>query len=98
MLACTSDDLEVNKLYTMIRGDVMSYGSRVHLLEIPSEYGFQSYLFEELVPYEDEQSKKKYSEWFKNALDEAEMDIQEGRCCPADEVMERLHESIAKHS
>ena len=75
------DDLEVNKLYTMMRGEVMSYGSMVHLLEIPSEYGFQSYLFEELISYEDKQLKKKYSEWLKNALDEAEKDIQEEESC-----------------
>ena len=49
------DNLEKGKIYTFIRGEIKSYGAMVFLKEVSSQYGFQSYLFEELKPYNRKQ-------------------------------------------
>ena len=34
------DELEVGRQYTFVKGEVMSYGSMVHLEELPCKYGY----------------------------------------------------------
>lgn len=47
------DKLEVGKQYTFGKGEMMSYGAMVHLEELPCEYGYQAFLFEELQSYDE---------------------------------------------
>ena len=42
-----------------------------HLDEFPSENGYQSYLFEELQPYDAQILEEEYNNWLKERLDES---------------------------
>lgn len=73
------EELEVGRQYTFVKGEVKPYGSMAHLEELPCKYGYQSYLFEELQPYDEGILEEKYKAWLREKLDEAEIDRKERR-------------------
>ena len=90
--AFKEENLEVGKEYTFIKGEARSYGMMVHLAEVDEEYGygFQSYLFEEVEPYDKEVLKEKYSAWFLSELNKGMESIKNGPTYTPDEVREHL--------
>ena len=84
------DNLEKEKIYTFIRGEMKSYGAMVFLKEVSSQYGFQSYLFEELEPYNKEITGEAYEKWLNKELEMAEENIVKGRVYMLEEVREQL--------
>ncbi len=52
-------DLEVGQLYWIENLGIRSCGPQVYLYEILSKYGFWSYLFEELNPYDETAQQEK---------------------------------------
>lgn len=73
------EELQVGKQYTFVKGERMVYGLMVHLDELPCECGYQSYLFEELQPYDAKILERECNNWLKQKLDESEKAIKEGR-------------------
>lgn len=90
----TEEDLEIGKLYTFIGGSAESYGNMVYLEELPSKYGYQSYLFEEQFEYDEAIILQKHENWLHNELQKDENDIRCGRTYPAEEVFEKLRSEI----
>ena len=88
-------ELEVGKLYTTIKFEIMSYGSMVYVEEVPSNYGFQSYLFEELEPHDTKTFDDNYAQWLGNKLAESLEDIEQGRTASEEEVFRRLEEKYS---
>ena len=86
----TEEKLEEGKLYTFIGGVAESYGNMVFLEELPSEYGYQSYLFEELEPYDESILLHEQEKWLSSILEAGMEDIRAGRCVPADVALEEL--------
>ena len=80
----TEEDLEIGKLYTFIEGSAESYGNMVYLEEIPSKYGYQSYLFEELFEYDEAILLNEQRNWLMNELHKSREDIKYGRTLPAE--------------
>ena len=62
------NELEVGKTYTFIKGSAMAYGNMVFLREVPSRFGFQAYLFEELEVYDEEEYLREYLKWLVSQL------------------------------
>ncbi|MBR1509018.1 MAG: hypothetical protein IJ619_13565 [Eubacterium sp.] len=90
----TEEDLEIGKLYTFIGGSAESYGNMVYLEELPSKYGYQSYLFEEQFEYDEAIILQEQENWLHNELQKGENDIRCGRTYPAEEVFEKLRSEI----
>ena len=90
----TEEDLEIGKLYTFIGGSAESYGNMVYLEELPSKYGYQSYLFEEQFEYDEAIILQEQVNWLHNELHKGEYDIRCGRIYPAEEVFEKLRSEI----
>ena len=90
----TEEELEVGKLYSYVGGSAECYGNMVYLEELPSSYGYQSYLFEELEPYDEAILLHAQEQWLISELDKSEEDIRKGRCAPADEVHERIRSEL----
>lgn len=66
------DRLNVGQLYHLIDSDMKSIGEVVFLKEVPSRFGFQAYLFEEMEEYDDKIYKAGAYDWFqKNVVDVA---------------------------
>ena len=86
----TEEDLEIGKLYTFIEGSAESYGNMVYLEEIPSKYGYQSYLFEELFEYDEAILLSEQRNWLMNELHKSREDIKYGRPLPAEKAFEEL--------
>lgn len=86
------ENLEVGKEYTFIKGEAKPYGMMVHLAEVDEEhgYGFQSYLFEEVEPYDNEILKKEYSAWFFSELKKGEESIKNGKTYTPDEIRKHI--------
>ena len=66
-------ELEVGRQYTFARGEVMPYGSMVHLEELPCKFGYQAYLFVELQSYDEAVLEENYRVWLREKIIEAEM-------------------------
>ena len=90
------DELEVDKEYTFVNGEAMPYGLIVYLEELPCKYGYQSYLFEELRPYDEEILEENYKGWLREKLDKAEMSRKEGRVYSMDEFRAIVNELRGK--
>ncbi len=90
----TEDELEVGKLYSYVGGSAESYGNMVYLDDLPSKYGYQSYLFEELVSYDEAVLFQAQKEWMISLLKKGEESIRKGRTIPAEEVEEELMSQI----
>ena len=73
------EKLQVGKQYTFVKGEARCYGLMVHLDELPCKYGYQSYLFEELQPYDAKIFEREYNNWLKQKLEKSEKEIKEGR-------------------
>ena len=58
----------------------------VYLEELPSEYGHQSYLFEEIEPYDETILFREQEKWLSSMLEVGMKDVRAGRCVPADEA------------
>lgn len=82
-------ELQVGKQYTFVKGEARAYGLMVHLDEVPDMYGYQSYLFEELQPYDAQILKDEYNNWLKKKLEEGEKDMKEGRFCSLEEFRQK---------
>ena len=84
--------LEVGKEYTYIKGEAQSYGMMVHLAEVEEEHGhgFQSYLFEEIKPYDKDILMKEYGTWLLSELNKGEESIKNGKTYTPDEVRRHL--------
>lgn len=65
----TEEELEEGKLYTLTGGAAESYGNMVYLEELPSEYGYQSYLFEEIEPYDETILFREQERWLTSMLE-----------------------------
>ena len=72
----TEEKLEVGKLYTFTGGSAESYGNMVYLDELPSEYGYQSHLFEEIEPYDETILFREQEKWLSSML---EAGMKDGR-------------------
>lgn len=74
-------DLEVGKEYTFLWGESRAIGMVVHLAEARDKhgYGYQSYLFEEIKPYDKEILKEAYREWLIKELDKGMQSAKEGK-------------------
>ncbi|MBR5179608.1 MAG: hypothetical protein IKW90_12530 [Lachnospiraceae bacterium] len=90
------EDLEVGRLYTFIHGRAESYGEMVFLKEVPSRFGFQSYLFEELKAYDEEEFKLKSREWFWDKIDKSLEDVKNGRVHSAEDL-DKVVEELLRH-
>ena len=88
----TENELEVGRLYTFIHGSAESYGNMVHLKELPNRCGYQSYLFEELDPYDEDVLISKQREWLGHMLEEGLQSIREGRTISEEELDEHFRE------
>lgn len=88
-------ELEVGKLYHVVKFEMMSYGNMVYLEEVSSKYGFQSYLFEELEEHDAKLLEDNYAQWLENKLAEGLEDIEQGRTAPAEEVFRKLEEKYS---
>ena len=86
----TEEELEEGRLYTFAGGSAESYGNMVFLEELPSEYGYQSYLFEELEPYDESILLQEQEKWLSSMLEAGMEDIRAGRCVPAEEAIEKI--------
>lgn len=91
-------ELKVGKLYTAIKFEIKSYGSMVFLEEIPSSYGFQAYLFEELETHDEKILEDNYAKWLGDKLAEGLEDVKQGRVAPAEEVFEKLRNKYSVKS
>lgn len=89
-------ELEAGMEYTFLKGEIMPYGSMVHLEELPCKYGYQAYLFEELQPYDEAILEENYKEWLREKLDEAEMSRKERRVYSMDEFRSIVNELCGK--
>ena len=88
----TEEELEEGRLYTFTGGSAESYGNMVFLEELPSEYGYQSYLFEELEPYDEAILLHEQEKWLSSMLEAGMEDIRAGRCVPAEEALKELRQ------
>ena len=79
----TEEELEEGKLYTLTGGAAESYGNMVYLEELPSEYGYQSYLFEEIEPYDETILFREQEKWLSSMLEVGMKDVRAGRSIPA---------------
>ena len=86
----TEEALEEGRLYTFTGGSAESYGNMVFLEELPSEYGYQSYLFEELEPYDEAILFHEQGKWLSAMLEAGMEDIRAGICVPEEEALEEL--------
>lgn len=86
----TEEELEVGMLYSYVGGSAESYGNMVYLEELPSRYGYQSYLFEELFSYDEIVLFQAQKEWLLSELEKGEESISKGGAIPGDEAFERL--------
>ena len=84
------EPLKVGKLYTLERAERQSYGEMVFIKELPSNWGFQAYLFEELEEYNEEILRNARERALENALLIGENDIKHGRYRNMDQVIEEL--------
>ena len=82
------EPLEVGKLYTLERAERQSYGEMVFIKELPSNWGFQAYLFEEIEEYDEEILHKARERELENAFLIGENDIKHGRYRNLDQVIE----------
>ena len=57
----------------------MPYGSMVHLEELPCNFGYQAYLFEELQLYDELILEENYRVWLRGKINEAEEARKDGR-------------------
>ena len=73
-----------------VGGAAESYGNMVFLEEVPSQYGYQSYLFEELNPYDESILIREQEHWLFSKLEKSEESIRDGRVVPAKEAFEKL--------
>lgn len=90
------EDLEVGKIYSFVRGRAEAYGSMVFLKEVPSRFGFQSYLFEEMEAYDEETVLKESRKWLMEQLDKGMDDAKKGRVHSREE-MEKMLEELRRH-
>ncbi|MCR4814784.1 MAG: hypothetical protein K5879_08150 [Lachnospiraceae bacterium] len=86
----TEAELEVGKLYTYIGGVKECYGNMVFLEELPKEYGYQAYLFEELEAYDEDILHNEEMEWLIKALKEARASGERDGYIPVEEVVKKL--------
>lgn len=86
----TEEELEEGRLYTFTGGSAESYGNMVFLEELPSEYGYQSYLFEELEPYDESILLYEQEKWLSFILEAGMKDIRAGRCVSVEEAIEEI--------
>ena len=82
------EELQVGKQYTFVKGEAQSYGSMVHLEELPCKCGYQSYLFEELQSYDGQILENNYSNWLEEKLYESERCMKESRYYSLEKVRE----------
>ena len=90
------EDLEVGKIYSFVRGRAEAYGSMVFLKEVPSRFGFQAYLFEEMEAYDEETVLKESRKWLMEQLDKDMDDAKKGRVYSREE-MEKMLEELRRH-
>lgn len=64
-------DLEVGRIYHLVKADKKPYGEMVQVEEVVSDKGFQAYLFEEMEEYDEDVYRKAQIDWLKDNLDEA---------------------------
>jgi len=74
----TEKELEVGKLYTLVKAEMQSYGAMVFVEGIEKKYGFQDYLFEELEEYDEALYEERYTHWLEGILAQGMKDIEEG--------------------
>ena len=86
----TEEELEEGKLYTFFGGSAESYGNMVFLEELLSEYGYQSYLFEELESYDESILLHEQEKWLSSMLEAGMEDIRAGRGVLAKETIEEI--------
>lgn len=83
--------LLIGEQYTFVRGEAKSYGLMVYLEELPNRYGYQSYLFEELHPYDVKILERDYNYCMGKKLDECET-TSKGRHCDFSEKLQNLND------
>ena len=86
----TEEELEIGKLYTFAGGSAESYGNMVYLEELPSKYGYQSYLFEEIFSYDETILIQAQKDWLFTELEKGRESIKKGKTFSAKEVLEEL--------
>ena len=90
----TEEELEVGKLYTFVGGSAECYGNMVYLEELPSAYGYQYYLFEELEPYDEAILLHAQEQWLMMELERGEESARNGKFIPAEEVIEKIRTEL----
>lgn len=88
------DQLEVGRVYRMVRAEADASGERVYLEEVPSNFGFQAYLFEELEEYDRAVYDKQAMEWLMDTLGVSGKQADQGRVVTESKAMERLRANI----
>jgi len=73
------DQLEIGRVYRMVRAEADATGERVYLEEVPCNFGFQAYLFEELEEYDRAVYDKQATEWLMDTLDVSVKQVDQGR-------------------
>lgn len=90
----TEEELEVGKEYTFVPHGGRHDGLFIHILEHPKSFGYPAYLFEELVPYDEQIGIKATWENLEKSLEKAEQDIREGRVYSDEEVRKHIEEGV----
>ena len=90
----TEEELEIGKEYTLVPHGGRHDGMFVHIKEHPCRSGYPYYLFEELIPYDEEIGKKAALDELMRSLEEAEKSIREGRTYSAEEVFQEMKKVI----
>ncbi|MBR4587278.1 MAG: helix-turn-helix transcriptional regulator [Lachnospiraceae bacterium] len=88
------NQLEVGKVYHMVRAEANATGEKVYLEEVPSNFGFQAYLFEELEEYDRAIYDRLAVEWFMDTLKVSDKQAEQGRMVTDKKAMERLRAKI----
>lgn len=88
------DQLEVGRVYRMVRAEADAGGEKVYLEEVPSNFGFQSYLFEEIEEYDRAIYDKQATEWLMDILKVSDNQAEQGRMVTDKKAMERLRANI----
>lgn len=92
--ALKENQLEVGKVYHMVRAEANATGEKVYLEEVPSNFGFQSYLFEEIEEYDRAIYDKQATEWLMDILKVSDNQAEQGRMVTDKKAMERLRTII----
>ena len=88
------ENLEPGKIYFMERASAEPYGEMVYLKEIPNDWGFQAYLFEELQEYDENILINNRRQWLLDKLAVSRAQVDRGEVMDAHEAFRKIREKL----